>query len=355
MVDIDKFSGLYATAKKSGVFKFPASEKFYLLNYIKAISNSGQDEKLAINNKIEEYSKRNKPFLALTLRSVKEEIDRGKKFAIALKNAGLLTEREYHILVNSKGGMSQGIDKIIETNKKSSKSMAAFMLLFLPPSIMLLALLFGHDAVKGVLNNMLAPIRDSGGTPPPIPEYLMDPSTYIFFNVLYFTILFGAIFGMVMIKKFMPKKYLRIIPIIEEEYMLDILKSIKTVTMGGGINMANAAKALASGEPNNIKRLLLEKIVERTSFGKERISEVFEEFGANYNTVSSLKIGEDSNNINIGLDIALDDLESRYERDIKTFLKIGMWGGQLGMIGIAGKPLIDIMLLMSVGQLNFQV
>ena len=349
------FYPIYLFLKANKLFSFPKNEKFYLLNYIKAIANSGKDEKLAIKNKIEEYTKRKKFFLKFALEEVKSEIDKGKKFAIALKNGGILTEREYHILVNSKGGISQGIEKIIEVNQKSAKSVAAFTLLFMPPSIMLVALLAGHDAVKNVLENMLKPISDAGGTPPPIPGYLIDSSMYIFFNVLYFSILIGGIVALNLIKKYKPNRYLGIIPIIEEEYTLDILKSIKTVMAGGGINMSNAAKALSNGEPNNIKRLLLERIVERTASGKEKISEIFEEFNVNYNTISSLKIGEDSNNIQIGLNIAIDDLNSRYERDIGKFLKIGMWGGQLSMIGIAGKPLIDIMLLMSIGQLNFKV
>lgn len=351
----NSFYPAYLFLKKNKLFKFPKREKFYLLNYIKAISNSGKDEKLAIKNKIEEYKKRKKYFLMFALLEVKSEIDKGKKFAIALKNGQILSEREYHILVNSKGGIAQGIEKIIETNQKSSKSIAAFMLLVIPPSIMILALLFSHDAVKNVLENMLKPIKDAGGTPPPIADYLLDPTMYIIFNVAFFSILFGGITFMVFMKKYFPNRYLGIIPIIEEEYTLDLLKSLKTVMAGGGINMSNAAKALGNGEPNNVKRLILEKIVERTASGKEKISEVFEEFNVNYNTVSSLKIGEDSNNIQIGLNIAIDDLNTRYEKDIGLALKIGMWGGQLSMIGIAGKPLIDIMLLMSIGQLNFKV
>jgi hypothetical protein len=202
---------------------------------------------------------------------------------------------------------------------------------------------------------MLEPIRSAGGTPPPIPHYLIDNTTYIVWNSVFFTIVIGATVTMFIIKRSFPRYYLRIIPIIEEEYIMDILKSIKAISAGGGINLSNAAKALSNGEGDNIKRLLLETIVQRTAKGQEKISDVLEEFGANYNTISSLKIGEDSRDINIGLNIALDDLESRYNRDISFFLKASMWGGQLGMIAIAGKPIIDIMLLLSVGQLNFQV
>jgi len=337
------------------IIKFPNNEKFYLLNYIKAISNSGQDEKVSIKNKIYEYKKRKKYFLAFILEDVKSKIDIGLRFAVALKSAGVINDREYHILITSKNGLAAGIEKIIETSQKSHKSKVAFMLLIFPPSIILLALLFSHDMVKGVLENMLQPIKSAGGTPPPIKEYLIDPTTYIYINSVYFSTIILFIVGYFIVKKYYPKQFLKMIPIVEEEYTLDILKSLKTVMSGGGINISNAAKALANGEPDNIKKLLFEAVVESTSKGKKELSSVFEEFNISYNTVSAIKIGEDSNNIDIGLNIAVSELEERYNRDINLFLKICMWGGQLAMIGIAGKPMIDIMLLMSVGQLNFQI
>jgi type II secretory pathway component PulF len=342
-------------AEKFNLVKFPAAEKFYLLNYIKAISSSGQDEKKAIESKIKEYEKRKKYIPLHMLKKVKIETEKGKKFAEALFTCNVITPREYHILKNSKGSIASGIEKILEINKKSSKSVAGFMLMLIPPAIMLLALLFSHGKVKGILENMLEPIKSSGATPPPIKEYLLVNTDYIIANAIFFSLVIFVFGGLAFIKKYRPKKYLTIFPIIEEEYVIDILKSIKTISAGGGINISNTAKALATGETNNIKRMIFEEIVERTAKGKEKISEIFEEFGANYNTVSSLKIGEDANNINIGLDIAIEDLESRYNRDISLFLKAGMWIGQLSMIGIAGKPMIDIMLLLSVGQLNFQV
>ena len=346
---------IYQTILKSPTFTFPKKEKYYMLNYIKAISNSGQDEKLAINNKIIEYKKRKKPLLLYIMKVVKEEIDKGKPFAKALLLGKVLNEREFHILMSSKGGLAAGIEKIIETNKKSSKSFAGFALLLIPPSIMITTLYVTHDMVKNVLVSMVQPIVSAGGTPPPLPAYLEDPSIYLYVNIVFYSLIALFVTFMFILKNKFPEKYLRVIPIIEEEYVLDILKSIKSVSDGGGINLANTAKALSNGETNKIKKAIFEEIIERTSYGKEKISEIFEKYGANYNTISSLKIGEDSNNISIGLNIALEDLENRYKRDIGIFLKVGLWGGQLSMITIAGKPLIDIMLIMSVNQMNFKL
>lgn len=341
--------------KKIGFIQFPKKEKFYLLIYIKSISKAGQDEKKAVLSKIVEYSKRKKYILKHILMKVKEETDKGRRFSEALKIAGIINEQEYSILNSSKGGIADGIETILDINKKASKSLAGFLLLLLPPGIMLLVLLFTHELVYNVLHDMMAPIRSAGGTPPPIPEYLVDNTSYIIFNSIYFGSILIFFSGLLYFKKRRPHQYLGLIPIIEEEYMIDILKSLQSLSKKGSLNISNSAKFLLMGQNNNIKALILEKIVDRTSKGREKISEVFEEFNVNYSTISSLKIGEESDNINIGFDIAIDELESRYDRDINLFLKIGMWGGQLGMLGAAGKPMIDIMLLMSVGQLNFKV
>lgn len=345
--------------EKLQIVKFTPKEKYYFLSYIMAISNAGQDERKAVQNKIYEYEKTGKSYLLYKMKLVKAEIDKGRRFSQALFNAGLINEREFHILTTSKGGMAAGIEKIIESSKRTGKSKIALTLLLTPPSIMIVMLLIFHQSVKDVLVGSTSQIVSAGGKPPPLPAYLDSPNTYIAANVIYWSIIVGIGLFIYFVKKNTPSMYLKtvgkVIPVIEEEYTLDILKSLQNVMSGGGINLSNAAKALANGESDNVRKKIFDTIVARTSIGKEKISDVFEEFGINYNTISALKIGEESTNIQIGIDIALEDIEKRYTRDIKIFTQIGLWGGQLSMLGIAGKPMIDIMLLMSVGQLNFQV
>lgn len=340
---------------KLGMLKYPAKEKFRLLNKIKAISKSGQDEKKAIFNKIEEYKKAKKYNLAYILQKVKNETDNGKRLVDALYVAKLINPGEYYVLTNVKGGIAEGIDKIIENNEKSSKSTIGFILALLPPALILIALLASHGTVKEVLDNMMQPIVAAGATPPPMPDYLIDNTNYIIFNVAFFSIVIGGFIFIKVVKNFYPTKYLSIFPIIQEEYILDLLKSIKNVSNGGGLNISNTAKALSMGQTNNIKKMILDDIVVATSNGKIEISKVLEKYSVNYSICSNIEIGEESGNINNGLDIAISELELEYARDINIFLKASMWIGQLSMIGIAMKPMIDIMLLVSVGPLNFQV
>ena len=89
--------------------------------------------------------------------------------------------------------------------------------------------------------------------------------------------------------------------------------------------------------------------------GRIYISHILDSYGVNYSICSNISIGEDAGNINNGLLIAISELESEYERNIKLFLKSSMWIGQISMILIAMKPMIDIMILVSVGPLNFKL
>ncbi len=350
-----KFLALFEVLDKLNFLKFSESEKFRLLNKIKAISNSGQEEKKAIINKITEFEKRKKYNLVYILNKVKNEIDNGKKIVDALYECKIINAGEYYILKNTKGSIAIGIDKIIEIHSKSSKSLMAFILMLLPPAIMLVALLASHGEVKEVLDNMMKPIISAGATPPEMPHYLVDNTNYIIFNVAFFGFLILSAISLYVIKNYFPKKYLTIFPIIQQEYMLDLLKAIQNVSKGGGMNISNTAKALAMGQSNNVKKLILEEIVDETQNGRIYISHILDAYGVNYSVCSNISIGEDAGNINNGLLIAISELESEYNRNIKLFLKSGMWIGQISMILIAMKPMIDIMILVSVGPLNFKL
>lgn len=341
---------------KYGLLKFPRKEKFRVLNKIKAIANSGQDEKKAIYNKVIEYRKSKKFILAHILAKVEYNIkERGKNLIEALKISGLINAGEYYILTNVKGGIGEGIDKIIENSVKSSKSIAGVLLALVPPAGILILLLSTHGTVADILNTMMDPISSAGATPPPLPEYLIDNTNYILGNVVFFGLLIFGFAFFQYIKKYHPTKYLSLFPIMEDEYVLDLLKSIKNVSHGGGLNISDTAKALSMGQNNSIKKLILDEIVVATENGKIQISKIFEKYSISYSVCSNIEIGEESGDINDGFKIAIAELEAEYERNIVIYLKTAMWVGQLLMIGIAMKPIVDIMLLVSVGPLNFQL
>lgn len=345
----------YRTLIKPSKLRLSKKEKFYFLNLIRAIALAGQDEKRAIESKLEEYRRKQYIPGILIMEKVLRDMGKGKTLVDTLYKYGILTEREYHILKNSRDGLANGIERILEAQKRNQKSKSAFLLMFAPPGLMLLTLYFSQPQVYAIIDKMLEPIRSAGATPPPIPAYMKDPTIYLMGNILYFGALAALFVIVFIVKKYYPKKYLSMFPIVEEEYTYDIIRSLKTVMEGGGLNLTNAAKALSLGEKDNIRKSLFNDIYESIMRGKVKMYEVLEEYSVNYNTVSAVRIGEEAKDLNLGLMIALEDIQKRYERDIAIFMKVAMWSGQLGMLGVAIKPMIDILLIMSVGQLNFKI
>jgi len=331
------------------------AQRINLLSYIKAIDKSGKDVNQAIKNKLDEFVILKKKRLANQMRSIMEFTGKGGRLIEGLYECNIINKQELYILVNSKTGLADGIEKIINNSKNSGKMMLGVSMFLLPILAIAGALLLFHGQVKDIVIGVTAPMREAGATPPPIKDYLIDPTTYIIVNIGLWLII-GAVFGLMLyLKKYQPKEYLKSIPILEQEFTIDVLNSLKTMMDGGGMNLSDAAKALEIGSTDNIKKLVYGNIVSRTRRGQQRLSDALWELGVSYNTVSALKIGEDGNDIVVGINIALDDLEARYKRNVGIYLRVAFWGGQFGMMGIAIKPMVDILMLMSVGQMNFEL
>lgn len=341
--------------KNKNKISLPKAERINLLSYIRAIDKSGKDPNIAITNKIEEYTKRKKRKLKKICIKVKDVTSSGGRLIDGLKDAGIINQKERYILENSKDGLAAGIDKIISQSKNSGKIMLGIFMFLGPIVAIAAALLIFHQPVKNIVVGVTAPIRSAGATPPPIPPYLLDPHMYILLNIVLWFVIISTFFFMRFMKEYRPSEYIKSIPIIEQEYAIDILDSIKTLIASGGMNLSDAAIALNTGAEDTIKRKIYSRIIERTRLGKRNLSEVLEEFGFSYSVISALKIGEDSGDLNAGIEIALEDLTNRYKRNISIYLKASFWAGQLGMMGIALKPMVDILMLMSIGQMNFQL
>lgn len=340
---------------KPGKVTIGTRERNNLLSYIKAIDKSGKDPNQAISNKIEEFTIRKKHTLRKQMEGVQDFTSRGGRLVEALYANNIINQQELYILLNAKDGLANGIEKIIENSKNSGRFKLGLIMFLGPIVAIAAALLAFHAPVKDIVIGVTEPMRSAGATPPPIPEYLIDPHMYIIVNIGIWLTIFGSVTIMMFLRKTKPAIYLKTIPILEEEFTLDILKSLKTLMEGGGMNLSNAANALTKGASDPIKHALYQSIVDRTKNGQQKLSDALAEFGINYNTISALRIGEDGNDISAGINIALDDLEERYKRDIGIYLRLAFWGGQIGMMLIAMKPMVDILMLMSVGQMNFEL
>lgn len=335
--------------------KFPlisSKEKTFLLMYIKETELNGSPVEESLYYKLAEFIERQKWDTAFIMNEVITIKKKGLKIDLSLFKAGILTQKEYQTLSKARS-LKDGINQIIDNKNKASKSMVGFLLLFAPPYIMITVLYFTHGLVKGVVDNMLAPIVQAGGTPPPLPNYLIDDSTYLFFMLLLYgggAVVMGILF---FLKHKNPKTYLKILPIIENEYTENILRDIQSL-QDAGISLAESVEILLIGEKNIIKKNMYKELANNLKHGKINFTSVLRKYGVNYNTIALISMGE-NNRFKEVMKSALNNIEERYKRNINVFLKSAFWIGQIAMMGIAMKPMVDLLLLMSIGQMNFQV
>jgi hypothetical protein len=330
----------------------PYAEKYRVLNYLRNLDKVG-NMKRGIELKQEEYTKRKKWGPLFVINKVNKHLKSGKDIVEAMFRANLINSRERQVFEKSRT-FSEATEQILDLQSKKSKSIMGFMLLLIPIGAILVLLLTTREMVNKVLTDMMKPIVAAGATPPPLPVYMESPLMYGLGNIAFFGGLLVVFLFMRYNKKHSPKVYFKTIPIFEEEYSFNIIHSLKSM-LKSGTSLSDSAKILLDGEDDNIKKKIYGEIVESTKKGVVSLADIFENNGINYSTVSLIKMGEDSGRMEEALNSAYNEIETRYNRDIKIFNTACMWGGQLGMIFISMKPMIDIMLLTSVGQLNFQL
>ena len=328
------------------------NEKYRILNYLKNLEQVGNLYK-GISLKEEEYTKRKMKGPLSVITKIKKEMNNGQNIINAMHDSSLINDQEKEVFLKARDFPS-AIDQILDTREKKSKSIIGFLLILMPIGGILLLLLFSQESVLKILTDMSKPMIDAGATPAPIPAYMKTNTIYLLGNIVFFSIVSIFFVFLKWAKYNSPKIYFKTIPIFEEEYSLNLTKIILSM-IKSGMSFSEAIKTLQKYEKDPIFKKIFTEITEDLAQGKMNISEILENNGINYSTTSLIKMGEDSGKMIEALTSAHQEIKERYERDISIFLKSALWIGQIGMILIALKPMIDIMLLTSIGQLNFKL
>jgi len=331
---------------------FYKKEKVFTLILLKYTEKSGSPLRTGIVNKIKESRRKKKFMMEYILLKILYYMDiKGHKIVEAMYLAKFITEKERSILMKARS-IEEGIDQIANLEKRTSKLLVYNFLLLFPAYAMLLTLYLTHGLVKDVLEGMVKPIKDAGGTPPPLPNYMVDPQMYLTFNIMFFSLLFIVLAFYYYIKYYNLPLYFKIFLFNEQEKTLDVLESVSSL-INSGINLTDTAEILYKDEKDPVKRVLYGEIFKSFSKGDISLSQVFEFYNVNYSTISLISMGEDTGKIQDGLFNAKNNVNETYELNMKVYSKIAFYGGQLLMFLVIGKPMIDILLFTSIQQLNF--
>lgn len=333
---------------------FNSKDKKLTLLLLKYTEKSGSSLREGIENKIKESKKKKNFVLEYILSKVLFYMDiKGYKIVDAMFAAKFITQKEKSILLKSRN-FSEGIEQITYMNSRGSKLVLYHLFLFAPSYIVLVVLLATQGIVKDVLTKMVEPIAKAGGTPPPLPQYMQDPHTYLVINIGAFTILFLVLIFYYYLKNFDLPNYFKIFVLNEQENILSVLESINSL-IKGGINLTDSVKILLDDEKSVVKKQIYSDIYHNNIKGNISLNKIFDFYNVNYNTISLIQMGEKTNNIEDALQNAKDALEETYNINMLIYKKISFIGGQLLMFGILIIPMINILLYTSVQQLNFKI
>jgi len=331
---------------------FTKRQKAFILILLKYTEKSGASLRTGIINKIKEARNKKNVLIEYILMRVLYYMDiEGYKIVDAMFAGGLINQKEKSILQKSRT-FSQGINQITNLDKRKSKLVIYNLMLFGPFYIALVVLLATHSTVKNVLMSMVKPIVDAGGKAPPLPHYMQDPSLYIFYNVAFFTLLFGVLGFYYYCKYYNLPLYFKVFILNEQEKVLEILENLSSL-LNSGINMTDSVKILLDDEKDIVKKKLYSEIYKNFIKGNIELSQIFEYYNVDYSTIGLISTGENTHNITETLKNAKDSLEESYNLYMKIYGKIAFTGGQLLMGVVIIKPIIDILLYTSIQQLNF--
>jgi len=332
--------------------KFNKKDKAFTLILLKYTEKSGASLRKGIINKIKETRNKKNFIMEYLLLKVLYYLDvKGLKIVDALYEATFINQKEKSILQKSRS-FAEGIDQIANLSKRTSKLFVYNTMLLAPAYIMLVVLLCTHGTIKDVLEGMVRPIKDAGGTPPPLPHYMVDPSLYITYNIMFFTLLAIILLFYYYTKFYNLPLYFKTFVFNEQEKTLEVLESMSSL-LNSGINLTDSVKILLDDEEDVVKKTLYEEIYINFIKGKIELSQIFEYYNVNYSTIGLISMGEETNNILETLNNAKSALSETYDLNMKIYSKISFYGGQLLMGMVFLKPLIDILLYTSIQQLNF--
>lgn len=329
-----------------------SNQKKFVLLMLKYTEKGGSSLRSGVVTKIKEAKATKNFILEYILLKVLYYMDiRGLKIVESMYLARLINKKEHSILLAARN-FATGIDQITNIEKRGSALLVYNLLLLGPAYLMLVILLATHDLIKSVLEGMVKPMIDAGGHPPPLPDYMTDPTMYIYFNAIAWTFLSILLGFYYFTKHYNIPTYFKVFKLNEQELVLSVLDNIDSL-LKSGINITDSVKILMDSETHNVKKELYEQIYHAFLKGNIQLSVIFEYYNVNYQTIGLISMGEETNNIIQTLEIAKSSLEETYNTYMKAYAKISFYGGQILMGGVILKPIIDILLYTSIQQLNF--
>ena len=336
------------------LFKYKHDKK-HLLLYLSQGLNHGSSATQLLESMADEYDKLN---LTVMLEMVEKSLfymeKEGLELGDAFKEVGLFDPSEaLSYAAISKSSPAEALEHINKQNKSKNEFKYAILMLIFPVSIVLSGYLIFMPEVRDFALQMLEPINSVSSKKIPMPAYFEDRSIFAFglLSILSLGVLANYL---VHIGR---HKYQRIlfksIKLIEREFILNNFTLLMQL-MKSNMSLNRAVEVVLE----DTKDPLTKKIFSDTEAAFEAgdsMSSVLEHYLSDYATISYLRSGEHSNQIESSLAMAISHNEILHK---KLVAKLIIWmplAGEMLMTLVLLLPLLDIIMLTTSGAMSFEV
>jgi len=277
---------------------------------------------------------------------------KGTNTTYILYQVGLLNEKEY-LIISNYTDLYLGLEVVIKLSKQQNNFNWAIALFFFPPFLVLIGLLIFQPELKEFTYNALAPINQYSTTRIVLPHYLENRTFFAMGTVFFLMVYFAFMYFIVMIKNFKPLIYFKIFRLSEKEFIVNTFSALLSLRRSGK-SYIQAYKILSETTNDKfISNFYNEIYVDGKNGNNKCILDVSKKYNMDKFTLSYFKTGTINNDLDNTIQTILSHNQNIYKKQIARLVKYLPLVGEIIMSIILLKPLIDIIMLTTVGVMNF--
>lgn len=334
--------------------RFKHDKKHLLLYMSQGLVHGSSNTKLLESMQME-YRKRDMDVMDRMVTIAIDNMEvKGYELGEAFYSAGMFSSAEkttYNAV--SKSSPSEALEHINKQNKYKNEFKYAVLMLIFPLSVVLSGYLIFMPEVRAFALDMLEPINAVSKDPIPMPAYFEDRTIFAVGLISLLSLAFGAHWLVDWAKKNNPAGLFASIKLIEREFVLNSFILLSQL-MKSGLSVSRSVEVILENTTDPVVRRIFTEIKEHGELGGD-MSDVLDRYLTDYATVSYLKSGENSDQIEASINMALSHNEILHEKLVSKLIVWIPLAGEMMMTLVLLLPLLDIIILTTSGTMNFTI
>lgn len=336
-------------------FKFTyKKEREYLFIYLSQGIKNGLTTISLLESILESYKKKNDQFYYTKIKEIISYMQNdGLAEAEAFYKANMIDKMESKIL-ESADSLDHGFEDINTQTKNKNNFNTAIIFLFFPALLVSFGYIIFQPELKFWALKLVEPVSQYSTSQIPIPEYFEDRTAFIIVFLSIVGIMLSTFMILNLLKKYYTKYYFYFIVFAQREFIINtfnIIYRLKKI----GFSLIEAIDYIIEETKDKTYRKIYIEFKEHLMSGENNIHVILEKYYIDDATISYLRSGEMNNSMDAGIKMLLDYNEYKYNKTLNQMIKYLPFVGEIIMTLILLKPLLDLILLSTIGVMDFTI